>query len=103
MEVWKKEEIPEDLHYSNNDRITDIFLSADNRWDILMSKKEWEKVCLLGTFSMVKRVSFSFIWRVSMDGDRMRKICILSSLPVAQILPTVPRSWLHSVISICIH
>ena len=44
MRVWKKEEIPEELHYTNSDRIPDLFLSADNRWDILLTQNDWDKV-----------------------------------------------------------
>jgi len=56
MRVWKKEEIPGDLHYTNNDRITDILLNADNRWDIEKSKAHWENV--RNTILFVEKLQF---------------------------------------------
>ena len=48
MDVWYREEIPEDFHYQNSDRIPEIFVSAADRWNIQRSKAAWEKFHLKG-------------------------------------------------------
>jgi predicted AlkP superfamily pyrophosphatase or phosphodiesterase len=38
--VWKKEEVPERLHYSSGVRIKDFIVAADSSWSIIKSSKK---------------------------------------------------------------
>ena len=46
IDVWYREEIPERFHFTQNDRIADILVAAENRWDIQRDKAHWDHVSI---------------------------------------------------------
>lgn len=53
LDVWYREDIPTELHYSENNRIPDIVLNAENHYSILFNKTQWDNFHLMGQHGWV--------------------------------------------------
>ena len=99
LDVWYREDIPTELHYSDNNRIPDIVLNAENHYSILFNKTQWDHFHLMvshlpwlsvqcpvqdlldwpGNHKLTWK-SFNWPWlfisRANMDGSLQQKTCI---------------------------
>ncbi|CAD5111226.1 DgyrCDS557, partial [Dimorphilus gyrociliatus] len=50
IKVWKKEDIPSEFHYKFNERIMPILLTADLNWNIVKTRREYNKWCKFTIF-----------------------------------------------------